>query len=116
MSTFTTPSTGIGVTFSLSIGAFMDPAKTSIAAVHDDDLKKFLESLGVLGDVTNGKAKCKFCRDVLTLESLAAVFPESGDVKFVCDKPGCLSSLTEHRSELRGKEREIPMSKGDSNG
>ena len=86
----------------------MDPSKKTITAVHDDNLAEFLDSLGVLSDVTKGKAKCKFCHGPITLENLAAVFPESGDVKFVCDKVGCLPSLTEHRAELRGTEQKLP--------
>lgn len=78
--------------------------RATISAVHDDDLVGFLSGLGVLSDVRYGKAKCKFCREVVDLDSLAAVFPESGDVKFICDKPRCLSLLAEYRSELRGQD------------
>ena len=79
--------------------------KSSISAVHDDDLVQFLDGLGVLADVESGSAKCKFCRQSVDLENLVAVFPESGDVKFVCDRQGCLAHLAEHRAEVRGKER-----------
>ncbi|MGA8493019.1 MAG: hypothetical protein WB711_21530 [Terriglobales bacterium] len=79
--------------------------KSIISAVHDDDLVGFLESLGVLSDVKRGEARCKFCREVISLDNLVAVFPESGDIKFVCDRPGCLALLAEHRSELRGRDR-----------
>jgi len=80
--------------------------KSIIAAVHDDDLVGFLDSLGVLSDVKRGDARCKFCRQVISLDNLVAVFPESGDIKFVCDKPGCLALLGEHRSELRGMDKQ----------
>ena len=79
--------------------------KTPISAVHDDDLVQFLDGLGVLNDVKSGTAKCKFCRQSVNLENLVAVFPESGDIKFACDRRGCLANLAEHRSELRGKEQ-----------
>jgi hypothetical protein len=82
----------------------MNP-QSAISAVHDDDLVHFLDGLGVLDDVRDGKAKCKFCRQPVDLDNLAAVFPDSGDIKFVCDRRGCLADLAEHRSELRGKER-----------
>lgn len=75
-----------------------------ISAVHDDDLIGFLDGLGVLSDVKYGRAVCKFCHEPVNLATLAAVFPESGDVKFVCDKPRCLSLLAEYRSELRGRD------------
>ncbi len=80
-------------------------SKSTISAVHDDDLIGFLSGLGVLADVKYGKAACKFCRQSVTLDNLIAVFPESGDIKFVCDRTGCLSKLAEHRTELRGKEQ-----------
>jgi hypothetical protein len=79
-------------------------ATSVISAVHDDDLVEFLENLGVRSVVDRGEAKCKFCREPINFDNLGAVFPESGDVKFVCDKPACLASLAEHRSELRGRE------------
>jgi len=88
--------------------------KGTISAVHDDDLVQFLEGLGVLAEVESGRAKCKFCRQSVDLENLAAVFPESGDVKFVCDRRGCLASLAEHRSEVRGKERSADQQCGAS--
>jgi hypothetical protein len=78
--------------------------KAVISAVYDDDLSGFLAALGVLGNVKHGKAKCKFCQGTVSLTSLAAVFPESGDIKFVCDQPSCLKALAESRSELRGQE------------
>ncbi|MGD0161400.1 MAG: hypothetical protein ABSB39_02935 [Candidatus Sulfotelmatobacter sp.] len=78
--------------------------KATISAVHDDDLVHFLDGIGVLNDVKSGNANCKFCRQSVNLENLVAVFPESGDIKFVCDRPGCLADLAEHRSEVRGKE------------
>jgi hypothetical protein len=82
----------------------MTKNKTVISAVHDDDLVGFLDGLGVLSDVNQGRAKCKFSRDIINLNNLAAVFPESGDIKFVCDRAACLKQLAEYRSELRGDE------------
>jgi hypothetical protein len=79
----------------------------NISAVHDDDLIGFLDGLGVLSDVKFGAARCKFCHESINLTNLAAVFPESGDVKFVCDKPRCLSLLAEYRSELRGRDTAV---------
>ena len=104
MATFHASNNVFGGTLDLIAVAYMDTPKSTIAAVHDDNLAEFLAGLGVLTEVTNGKARCKFCHGPVTLDNLIAVFPESGDVKFVCDRTGCLPSLTEHRAELRGKE------------
>jgi hypothetical protein len=54
----------------------MNTPKNTISAVHDDDLMEFLSSLGVLSDIKNGKARCKFCHKVVTLDNLTAVFPD----------------------------------------
>jgi hypothetical protein len=78
--------------------------KGTISAVHDDDLVQFLQGLGVFAEVEDGRARCKFCRQSVDLENLVAVFPESGDIKFVCERRGCLAALAEHRAEVRGKE------------
>jgi hypothetical protein len=79
-----------------------DPAETknTLKAVHDDDLVAYLSSLGV---DTSGSAigTCKFCRDEVTLDNLAAIFPESGALKLVCDRRECLLALQGH--VLEGK-------------
>jgi hypothetical protein len=66
----------------------------TVKAVHDDDLVAYLESLGV--DTTQPTlGQCKFCREPVTLENLAALFPESGALKLACDRPACLLALQE---------------------
>ena len=66
----------------------------TLKAVHDDDLIAYLRSLGV--DTTQPTLEpCKFCRQDVTLDNLAALFPESGALKLVCDRPSCLLALQE---------------------
>ncbi len=69
------------------------PLKEDIKAVHDDDLEGFLSSIGLLHNVRAGKARCKFCRESLDLESIQAVFPESGSVSVVCNRQHCINSF-----------------------
>ncbi len=64
--------------------------KERISAVHDDDLEKFLESIGVLHDIRSGTVKCKFCGEQVNLDNLTTVFPDSGSINFVCNKQECL--------------------------
>jgi len=64
-----------------------------LKAVHDDDLTSFLASLGELDAVQRGERRCKFSNDVITLQNLHAIFPESGSIKYVCDKPACVVAL-----------------------
>lgn len=65
-----------------------------IKAVHDDDLVQYLGSLGVV-DHGGNLGRCKLCSSQVTLNNLAALFPESGSVKLVCDAAGCLLALQE---------------------
>jgi len=81
-----------------------DITKESIKAIHDYDLEKLLERLGILHKIKRGEFKCKFCRHIITMNNLHSLFPQSGDVKIVCDKIECVKAL----SDLL-REREIKI-------
>jgi hypothetical protein len=55
--------------------------KKAIKAVHDDDLVVFVKGLGIYLDCINNKLSCDFCEDVITVENLHAIFPDSGAIK-----------------------------------
>ena len=61
-----------------------------VQAIYDDDMEDFLKSIGEYYKVLAGKLKCKYCEDVITLENISKIFPESGSVKFVCSKSECI--------------------------
>jgi len=65
----------------------------ALTTVYDDDLVRFLTSLGELEAIEHGERRCKFSNDTITLQNLHAIFPESGAVKYVCDKPACVVAL-----------------------
>jgi hypothetical protein len=67
--------------------------RNTVKAVHDDDLESFLMSLGLLEDVRSGRTRCALCKEAVTLDNLHAVFPDSGDIKVVCDKPTCVKDF-----------------------
>lgn len=69
--------------------------KEKVNVVHDDDLEKFLETLGILKKFKDGKLKCKFCAAVIAFENLHSIFPQSGQVKLVCDKAECMRQLSD---------------------
>lgn len=69
---------------------------SSLHAVHDDDILQYLESLGLLRKVEQGKIRCKFCGDPLTVDSIHALFPEDGHVHLVCAKPSCILKFYRH--------------------
>lgn len=65
----------------------------TIHAVHDDDLEKFLISINSLEKMNSGKIKCSFCKVEINMNILSSIFPESGDIKFSCNKPECVIAL-----------------------
>ena len=68
--------------------------KKILKAVHDQDLEKLLNGLGISDTIKNGEKKCKFCESVIALDNIHAIFPESGDIKIVCDSPICIKRLS----------------------
>lgn len=67
--------------------------KEEVRVVHDDDLETFLDSLGILKQFKKGELTCKFCKKPVTFENLHSVFPQSGDIKAVCDDADCIREL-----------------------
>jgi hypothetical protein len=67
--------------------------KEKVKAVHDEDLEKFIDGLGMLNELKRGELKCKFCKTTITFKNLQSMFPQSGSVKFVCDSPDCAKEL-----------------------
>jgi len=68
--------------------------KKNILAVHDQDLEKILEGLGILDKFKRGELKCNFCKSRITFDNLHSFFPQSGDIKLVCDSSNCFRKLS----------------------
>ena len=73
--------------------------KAKLNAVHDDDLIALLKSLNLLEKIKKGEVKCKFTKEVITLDNLHSIFPEEGTIKVVCDTPEAIKSLSEYINE-----------------
>ncbi len=73
--------------------------KKNLCAIHDDDLSKFLESLGILKKFQAGRLSCFFCKDPVTENNLHAVLPYKKSVRVSCDKPECVKALNRHLQE-----------------
>lgn len=71
------------------------PNSEKLNAVYDDELMGVLEQLGVAKDFARGELQCAFCGDTITWDNLYSLFPDSGAVKFSCDKPECVNQLME---------------------
>jgi hypothetical protein len=67
--------------------------KRSIEAVYGDEIKKLIIQLGEYDRVNSAKAKCKFCGKVITLDNISIIFPESGDIKYVCSSRQCMLKI-----------------------
>ena len=77
----------------------MKKDKEIIKAIHDNKLEQFLRSIKVYDNIINKTAKCKFCSESISLENLYTVFPESGAIKFACDKPSCIANMNNYLNE-----------------
>jgi hypothetical protein len=67
--------------------------KENVSVIHDDDLDAFLDSIGILNKFKRGELKCKFCRTPISYENFHSIFPQSGDIKLVCDNVDCIKEL-----------------------
>ena len=68
-----------------------------LRAVHDNDLAVFLEKIGLLEQIRESKATCASCGSVITLENFGATYPESGEIRIVCDRLDCLTPALRRR-------------------
>jgi hypothetical protein len=75
--------------------------EVALKVVHDDDLIAYLAGFDIRADEHGVLETCKFCGDPVTVENLAALFPQSGSLKLVCDKAACLAGVQELISEGR---------------
>lgn len=89
-------------TFAHKILIFDDMAnKYILNAIHDNELTELIENLRLTEKLKNGLLKCKFTGTTITFNNLYSIFPESGDIKLVCDTPEAIklfiSYLDEHK-------------------
>ena len=64
-------------------------SEKEIQAIYDEDLPKLLTGLGLKEDFDNGKIKCEFCGDIITLENFFSIFSDGEKIKFSCKKEDC---------------------------
>ena len=68
-----------------------------IKAVDSQDMETYLASLGVLDEVLKGNCRCAMCDKPVTLKTISCLYPENGQVMFVCDSAICVESLMKAR-------------------
>jgi len=65
--------------------------------IHENDLLKLLDKFGLINKLNEGKLKCKFTREIISIENIYCIFPESGDIKFVCSNPEAIKAFVEYQ-------------------
>ena len=70
--------------------------KEILKTLHETDLEEYLQRIGVLEDIKKRTIRCKFCGGIISLDNIHALFPEFGQVKFVCDKPECIKEFNNY--------------------
>lgn len=77
----------------------MKKDREKIKAISDDKLIILLKNIALYEDVITGKIKCKFCGEIVKIECINAIFPDSGSIKIACDKPICIAGLNNYLNQ-----------------
>jgi len=64
-------------------------SKKEIQAIYGEDLPKLLTDLGLKEDFDNGRIKCDFCGETITLDNFFSIFSDGERIKFACNKENC---------------------------
>lgn len=73
--------------------------RTKLNTVYDTDLKELLVKLNLYDKIKEGKIKCKFTNEIITMENLHSIFPEENTIKVVCYSPNAIKLLSEYINE-----------------
>jgi hypothetical protein len=68
--------------------------KLNIPAIHDNDLSKVLDELGLLSKIEKGELICLNCSKIITLENLGGLVPRKNTADILCNDPECIASET----------------------
>ena len=67
--------------------------KRTIKAIHEYDLEKFLESIGLLDNIRTGTIVCARCRKPVTLETFDSIGRFNDKLKTYCNRSDCRQTL-----------------------
>jgi hypothetical protein len=74
-------------------------SRKTINAIHDNDLLELIDKFGLTEKLNNGLLKCKFTDTVITFDNLYSIFPESNNIRIVCDHPEAIKLFAEYINE-----------------
>ncbi len=64
--------------------------KTKIKALYEDEFIKALKRLGVYNDINEGKEKCVYCDEKITIEDIQGIILREDKPLFICSDLRCL--------------------------
>ncbi|MCK5057984.1 MAG: hypothetical protein KAT34_15115 [Candidatus Aminicenantes bacterium] len=67
--------------------------KHKVRAVHDDDLLKFLDSVGLRRPIEAGETTCHVCGETVSIDTLQAVLPVNKTIAVVCSRVTCVKNI-----------------------
>lgn len=71
-----------------------------LKAVHEDELEKYLSSLGVLEDLIEGKFKCRYCEIKISLDNFLCIFPIGDEIAMSCENIKCYQFALKESKEI----------------
>ena len=67
--------------------------RLDMKAVHENDLKAFLERNGLYESFQAGERRCHCCGEVVSVQNLGAMISVRGEAQFICNKVECLGKV-----------------------
>lgn len=73
--------------------------REKLPAIDQENLIPLLVKLGMYDALLEGRLRCSFCEETLTLDNLQGLYRKDNEVAFFCIKPGCAwTSLISRRT------------------
>ena len=74
--------------------------KLGIRTILDDEVKKYLEELGLLELFELGKLSCIYCKDKINTYNIGGFLRKDGEIVVFCNKPDCFNKAIEERNKF----------------
>jgi len=79
--------------FRLLLKFFKPRKKYKIKMVNEEDLERYLYSIGILESIKKGEMHCKFCGTKITFKNLQLIYPYNNKIYLICSRQECLEKL-----------------------
>lgn len=68
--------------------------RVKIRVVHDEDLIKLLDSIGITEQIDKGEYRCMHCEKTVSLDNLWAIKIKEKKIYIVCSNSECLNKIS----------------------